>query len=169
SVPRFLVEDQLQRRARLVPARVVIELRDLVEAKRQVVVRADPVRRVNHATFQRGKDFTTGQVHGAGTKTLQYLTGKTGHANLQASEILDAVDFLVVPAGQLGAGIAAGKRLQVEARVQFIPQLLAAAMVQPAILFLRGKAERYSGKERRGRMLAFPVVGGAMTQLGAAL
>src|SRR5690606_27468429 len=114
---------------------VVIELRNLVETKRQVVVRANPVGRINHATFQRGKDFTTGQVDGAGAKTLQHFAGKTGHANLQAGKIFYTVDLTVVPAGQLRAGIATGKRLQVEARVQFVPQLLAAAVVQPAILF----------------------------------
>ena len=140
-----------------------------MQAKGQVVVGADPVRRINGTGLHGGEHLGTGQLHRRGTHLAQHLSGEARHTHLQTLQVLHAVDFLVEPTRHLGAGVATGKRLEIELSVEIVPQFLTATMVQPAIHFLGRKPEGDGGKERRGRVLAFPVVGGPMTHLGAAL
>ena len=136
--PHLLVDGQLQRRAGLLPAGIVVILRHPLQTKGQVVIGANPIRRINGAGLQGGKNLGTGQLYRRGADLAQHLPGQTGHAHLQPFQVLNAVDFLVEPARHLRAGVATGERLQVELGIQVIPQFLAATMVQPAIHFLGG-------------------------------
>ena len=136
--PHLLVDGQLQRRAGLLPTGVVVILCHPLQAKGQVVIRANPICRINGAGLQGGKDLCPGQLYRRGADLAQHLPGQTGHAHLQPFQVLNAVDFLVEPARHLRTGVTAGERFQVELGIQVIPQFLAATMVQPAIHFLGG-------------------------------
>ena len=100
-----------------------------MQAKGQVVVGADPVRRINGAGLHGGEHLGTGQLHRRGPHLAQHLSGEARHTHLQTFQVLHAVDFLVEPARHLGAGVATGKRLEIELGVQIVPQFLATTMV----------------------------------------
>lgn len=163
-----LVDAQLQYGARLLPAGVVVVLGCLVQTESQVVVGADPVGGVDDVVLQGAEDFAAGQVDGGSAGAGQHLATKAGHANLQAAEVFQAVDFLVEPAGHLHPGVAAGQRQNARSLVGLLPEFQPAALIQPGVHFLGVHAKGYGGKERGGGALALPVIGGAVAQFGGA-
>ena len=68
--------------------------------------------------------------------------------NLQALEVFDRLDLVAEPAGPLRAGVAAQERLEAEAAIHFVIQRLAAAMVEPAELFICPQAERLRSEQQ---------------------
>src|SRR5690606_4867949 len=89
------------------PARVVVVPGGLVDARGQVVVGTDPVGGVDHAGLQGGEHLAAGHDDRGGADAADDFAAQAGHADLQALEVLDAVDFLVEPAAHLHAGVAA--------------------------------------------------------------
>ena len=164
----LLIDQQLQHRLRLLPARVVVVLGRLVQTEGQIVVRADPVSGVDGAGLQRGEHFAARQVHGGRAEARQHFAAEARHADLQAAQIAQRIDFLVVPAAHLHAGVSDHHRLHAEGCIGLFPELLAVAFAEPGVHFDGGQPERDRGEELRGRDLAFPVVGGAVTQFGGA-
>ena len=163
-----LIDAQLQYGARLLPAGVVVVLGGLMQAKGEVVVGADPVGGVDDVVLQGAEDFAAGQVDGGGASAGEYFAAKTGHANLQAAQVFQAIDFLVEPAGHLHAGVAAGQRQNARSLVGLLPEFQPAAFIQPGVHFLGVHAEGYGGEERGCGAFAFPVVGGAVAQFSRA-
>ncbi len=90
------------------------------------------------------------------------------HADLQALDVIQAVDFLVEPAAHLHGGIARRQRFHAVGCIGFVPQRLTAALAQPGVHFQGGEAERHAAEELRSRHLALPVVRGAVAHLGGA-
>ncbi len=168
GVHRLLVHQQLQHRLRLLPAWVVVILGGLVQAEGQVVVRADPVGGVDGTGLQRGKHFAAGQIDGGRAETRQHFAAEARHADLQPAQVVQRVDFLVVPAAHLHAGVADYHRLHAEGGIGFFPEFLAFALAQPGVHLDGRQAERHGGEELRGGHLALPVVGGAVAQFGGA-
>ncbi len=168
GVHRLLVHQQLQHRLRLLPAWVVVILGGLVQTEGQVVVRADPVGRVDRAGLQCGEHLAAGQIHGGRAETRQHFAAEARHADLQPAQVVQRTDFLVVPAAHLHAGVADHHRLHAERCIGLLPELLAFALAQPGVHLDGGQAERNRGKELRGGHLALPVVGGAVAQFGGA-
>ena len=139
-----------------------------MQAEGQVVVGADPVGGVDDVVLQGAEDFAAGQVNRGGAGAGEYFAAKTGHADLQAAEVFQAVDFLVEPAGHLHAGIAAWEWQNACGFVGLLPEFQPAAFIQPGVHFLGIHAEGYGGEERRCGAFALPVVGGAVAQFGGA-
>ncbi|MNY05164.1 hypothetical protein D3C86_1378730 [compost metagenome] len=139
-----------------------------MQTEGEVVVRADPLGGVDGAGLQGGEDLAGRQIDHGAAHLGQHLAAEARGAHLQALEVVDAVDFLVEPAGGLHAGGAAGEGHHVERLVHLFPQLHAAAVVQPGVHFLGVGAERQGAEELRGRHLALPVVGRAVAHLGGA-
>ena len=79
------------------------------------------------------------------------------------------LDLLAEPAAHLAAGVAAGKRVNVELLVELVHQLHAAALIHPGVLHARVEAERHRGAEREGRILAEVVVGRGVAHLDGAV
>ena len=94
---------------------------------------------------------------------------KTGNAHLQALEVVDLLDRLLEPAGHLHAGVAHRDGHQIEGRVHLLPQLHAAAVVEPGVHALEIEAERHGGEILRGEGLAGPEVGVGAVHLDGAL
>src|SRR5690606_5987398 len=95
---RLFVDQQLDGRLRLLPARVVVIARRLVQAEGQVVVRADPVAGIDGPGLQGGKYLATGQVDRGRALSTEDFATQPGHTDLQALEVIQLVDFLVEPA-----------------------------------------------------------------------
>jgi hypothetical protein len=70
----------------------------------------------------------------------------------------DGLDLLLEPARHLHAGVAAGHGHHAEGRVDLVPQLDAAAVVEPAVHALEVQAEGHGGEVLRGEGLAGPEV-----------
>ncbi len=62
AVPLFQVEEGVDGRAAFPPARIVVVLRDLVQAELQVVIGADELGRIDRALFQRRIDVAAGDL-----------------------------------------------------------------------------------------------------------
>ena len=167
--PRLGVDDGLQRGARFVPAGVVVELGDFLQAEREIVVGAHPLGGIHHAGLQGGEDLAARQGHGGAAGAPEHLAAEAGNAHLEALQVRQRVDLLVEPARHLHAGIAGRQGHQAKRRVQLPPQFQAAAVTQPAVHLLRGHAERHGGEEGGHRHLAAPVVGGPVAHLRVAL
>ena len=78
--------------------------------------------------------------HDGGAHAAQDLGAEARHAIAQALEVLRAVDLLVEPAAHLHAGIRGHQRLDVERRVDLVPQCLPAAEVDPRAQLIGGHA-----------------------------
>jgi len=125
----LLVDDRLEHHGRLVPARIVVVVGRLMQAEGQVVVGADPLGGVDGAGLQRGEDLAAGHVDDGHAHALHHLAAQARHAHLQAVQVIDGVDLLVVPAAHLHAGGAGDQHIDAEVVIQLVPQLQAAAMV----------------------------------------
>ena len=96
----------MQHRAAFPPTWIVVVLGDLVESELFIVVGTDPLRRVDRALFQRGVDFTAGDLLRHRAKLGENLSRKSRDAEFQALEIGNLFDLLAEPAAHLRAGIA---------------------------------------------------------------
>ena len=83
-LPRLDVGEQMQRRAAFPPARVVVELGDLVEAELLVVVRTHPFGGVDRAFFQRRIDLAAGDLLRHDAELRQHLARESADAQLEA-------------------------------------------------------------------------------------
>src|SRR5690606_17025518 len=117
-----LVDRKLEDRARLVPARIVVVLAYLVKTEGEIVVGPDPVGGIDDVGLQRGVELSAGDIDGLGPEPADHFAADAGDADLQAPEVLDAVDLPVEPAGHLHTGTAPGEGDQVERGIDFPPQ-----------------------------------------------
>ena len=154
------VDDELQHRTGLVPARVVVVLRHLVQAQGQVVVGTDPLGGIDHAGLQRGIDLPAGDAHRGAAGGGENIPRQSRNAHLDPLQVLKGIDLGAEPASHLHAGAAPGKGNDVRGGIGFPPQFQAAAVVQPAIHFLGGHAKGHRGEVDRRGNLALPVIGG---------
>ena len=162
---RLGANDELQDGTRLVPARVIVILGDLVQPQSEIVVGADPFHGVDHPGLQGGVHLAAGNAHRLAARGAEHFAGQARNAHTQTLEVGHGVDFTVEPAGHLHAGAAAGQRHDPGRRVDFFPQGHAVAVVQPAVHFLRGHAEGHGGKENRRGNFTLPVIRGAVAHL----
>ena len=165
ACPSFGVDDGFQRRVRLMPPRVVVELGDFLQAEGDVVVRPDPLRGIDHASLQRREDFRPRQRNRRTPRALKDLPAETRNAHFQAFHIGNGVDLLVEPPRHLRTGVPSRERHDAERRIEFPPQFQPAPVVQPPVRFLRVHPERHGGKHRRHRHLPPPVVRRPMPHL----
>src|ERR1700738_793747 len=84
TVPTRLIDTQRESRARFMEARVVVELRDLVQAKRHVEPRANPFTGVYRAGFERSRDLASRQVDDHGAQSPQHLPAQAWHPVFQS-------------------------------------------------------------------------------------
>ena len=169
GVPGGAIDVERERRPRLPPARVVVVLRDPVEAEFQVVVGADPLRRIDNAAFERGVDLAAGDGLHGDAEAAQNLGAETGNAHLDAAQFRQRVYLAAEPAAHLATGVAAGEVDDVEVGEHLAHQFEAAAVVEPGVLLPRHQAERHRRVEGERRVLAGVVVGRAVTELDRAL
>ena len=99
-------EQHVERRARFPPARVVVELRDLVELLLQVVVGPDPLGAVDRSALERLVDLAAGDDLHRDAQLLECLAAHAGNAHPETAEIADTGDLLVEPTTHLAAGVA---------------------------------------------------------------
>jgi hypothetical protein len=78
AVEDLLVDHRLQRRARLLPARVVVVLGRLVQAEGEVVVRADPLRGIDGPDCSAVKSSPPGRFTGRAAGASQHLAAQPG-------------------------------------------------------------------------------------------
>ena len=114
----------MDRRSAFPEARVVVVLGDLGEAELLVVIRTDPLGRVDGALFQRRIDVAAGELLRHDADLLQHLTGDAADAHLEARQIGDGLDLLAEPAAHLGAGVAAGETDHAELLEELVAELL---------------------------------------------
>src|SRR3546814_8692559 len=87
-----------EHRRRLVPARVVVELRALVEAEGEVVIGTDPLGGVDGAGLESRRNLAARQVDDVGARSFEDRAAEAGNAHLEALEVLQRADLLVEPA-----------------------------------------------------------------------
>ena len=148
------------------PARVVVVLGNRVQTEGQIVVRADPLRRINGPGLQRGEHVAAGHGDSYTTGALENLSAETGNTHAQTLEIGKRVDLGVEPPPHLNPRVTARKRDEPEWFIELLPELEATSIIDPAVHFLSRKAEWHSCEERCLGRLATPVVSGSVPHLG---
>jgi hypothetical protein len=81
------VDDELEHGTRLVPARVVVVLGNLVQTQRQVVVGTDPLHGIDDPGLQCRVDLATGNAHRLTAGGAEHLTGQARNAHAQAAQV----------------------------------------------------------------------------------
>ncbi len=114
------------------------------------------------------EDFAARQSHRRRAQPPHHLAAQPGHADLEALEVLQRLDFAVEPAAHLDAGIVAAEGLDLEFRRQFVPQLLSAAIVEPGVHLGGIEAEGHGGEEVEALGLALPVIFRTVIHIGGA-
>src|SRR6266404_2814228 len=167
---RLLVEAELGRVAGLVPARVVIVPRGLVETELHVVMRPDPFGGVDHAPLQLGVDLGgRGEDRRAARLDIDLAALARADAHLEPLVVADRVRLLPEPSGHLRRDRRGRTRDEVEGRVRLLPELEAVALVVPGGHAFGVHAER-DGREPLDRGLPRgPVVCGSHECLDGAL
>ena len=84
AVPCIGADKDVEDRVRLPPAGIIVIGRDLVEAELFVVMGADPLHRVDGATFQRGIDVAAGDLLRHDAQLFDHLARQSGDPHLQA-------------------------------------------------------------------------------------
>ena len=166
-IPGIQIDGAFEHCGRLVPRRGVVVVGYLVKAESQIVIRADPVRRIQHPGLHRGVDLTTRHIHRGHSDTVHGLASQARQTQFHALQIIERIDLFLEPATRLRTGIAYRERLEVVFGIDFVPQLLATAMVEPGIGFSGGHAKGHSRKKLRGSDLAAPIVGSRVSHLGS--
>src|SRR6266481_5147231 len=165
---RLLVEAELGRVAGLVPARVVIVPRGLVETELHVVMRPDPFGGVDHAPLQLGVDLGgRGEDRRAARLDIDLAALARADAHLEPLVVADRVRLLPEPSGHLRRDRRGGTGDEVEGRVRLLPELEAVALVVPGGHAFGVHAER-DGREPLDRPRG-PVVCGSHECLDGAL
>ena len=93
-------------RLHLQHARNVHVLGDLVEAELLVIVRPDPLGRIERALLQRRIDVAAGDLLRHDTELGEHASAEARDAHLHAVEIGRRLDLLAEPAERLATGIA---------------------------------------------------------------
>src|SRR5215470_13216990 len=154
----LLVESKLAHGARLVPAGIVVVAGGVVKVQLHVVIRADPLGRIDHAPFEVGEDAGGGNEDRRAARLAKDLVAKpSADAHLEALEIVKGVDLLPEPSGHLGREGWALARHEVERRIGLFPELEAIALVVPSHHSLGVHAKRYRLEPFDGRLLRRPV------------
>ncbi len=149
-------------------ARPVVVFGDLVEAEREVVVRSDPLGRIDRPRLERCEQLAARQVDDRHAELLQRFPAEAGYAHLHALDAVGVGDFLVEPAAHLDAGATRVETLEAEWIQDLIPEFLAAAVVHPGGRLRAGQSERHRGKELERLALVRPVVWRGVHQVGGA-
>ncbi len=131
AVPHINVERQGADGTGFVEPRPVVILGQFLKAEGHVVPGPDPFRGVYDAALQGRVNLGAGQGLCVGAEPPQYLAAEAWHADLEALQVLQRIDFLVEPAPHLRPVAAGHERLEVESPRQFVPEFLAAAVVNP--------------------------------------
>jgi len=160
AVVPCLVAAHGQHRARLMHAREVIVLGSFVELHEVVVERTNPLCCIDGAGNEVFVDLATRQGHRRRAELRHDVAALTRNTHLQTLQVVSGFDFLVEPAAHLHAGVPGRKVLQAESGSKFVPEFLAAAILNPGVHLGHGQTER-NGRERSPtRVLALPVVVG---------
>ena len=165
AVECFVVDVERQVQGAFPPAGVVIEGGHFVQAQLQIVVRANPLGRINRAFFQRLVNFTGRNVLRHHAQALQHLASKATGAEFQAFKVVQALDFLAEPAAHLGAGVTTGHDDEVVLGVELVQQLFAIAFEHPGRQLARVHAEGDRTTDGKHLVLAKEVIGGGVAHL----
>ena len=168
TTPEGSVQADGEHGARLVHARIVVELRGLEELHDLVVPRTYPLGRVDCAGDEVFVDLTARKRNRRSAQLGHDVAAEARDTHLQALEVVGRVDFLVEPAAHLDTGVTAHEALEVELGSEFVPELLAAAEADPGVHLGVGQPERHGGEVRPARVLAFPVILCGVVALGIA-
>jgi hypothetical protein len=88
---------------------------------------AEPASGVDALVLQGVDNLAVGQVKDVGTQPAQHLAAQAWHLDVQALEVIQAVDFAVVPAAHLHTAIAGGHGLYPVWRIDLVPECLTTA------------------------------------------
>src|SRR3546814_15531429 len=99
------MDEVVEHRRRLVPARVVVELRALVEAEGEVVIGTDPLGGVDGAGLESRRNLAARQGDDGGARTFEDRAAEAGNAPPAALEVLQLTELLVEPAPPPDAGL----------------------------------------------------------------
>src|SRR6202034_47792 len=102
-------------------------------------------------------------------KLLHHAPGKTANAEFQSLQVVDGVDLLAKPATHLTRRVAGEQRRDVVALIELVEQFLAAAHHVPGLIEPRVGAERNTGAEGEGRILAEVIVRRGVSHLDGAV
>src|SRR3546814_7896230 len=80
------IDEVVEHRRRLVPARVVVELRALVEAEGEVVIGTDPFGGVDGAGLESRRNLAARQVDDVGARRFEDRAAEAGNAHLRSEE-----------------------------------------------------------------------------------
>ena len=127
-----------------------------MDSKDEVEPWAEPFAGVDGARFQCGDNFATGQRLGLGADPPQDLTTEARHPDFEPIEIIDRAHFSIEPAAHLAAGVSSQEWLQIIFGAQTVPNLLAAAMIDPGRHLGCRQPERDRGKEIERLRLSLP-------------
>ena len=116
-----LIDDAFERRSGLLPTRVVVVARSLMQADRDIIVRAHPLRGVNTARLQRREDLRPRKIYRRAAGKLERLPADAWDTHLQAAQIGHTVDAAIEPAAHLYPGVARGEWYEIERRINFAP------------------------------------------------
>src|SRR5581483_5929093 len=163
------VEAELQGGARFVPPRVVVVPSRLVEAHLHVVVRADPLGRVDDAALERRVDLAARRHDGGGAGPRVDLAAEVHDPDLQPLVVRHARDLLAEPPRHLGRVRHRGTRDEVERGVRLLHELEAVALLEPGRHALRVHAEGDGREPLDRRLPGAPVLRGPHVRLEGAL
>src|SRR5499425_610338 len=155
---RLAVEGELVHRAGILPARVVVMACRLMETQLHVVVRTDPLGRIDNTSLESGIDVG-GRSEDGGRSSLRHdLAPEVGpHAHLETLVVADRGELLLEPSGRLGGKSGTLARHEVEGRIGLFPELEPVALVVPSCHALRIHAERNRPKPLDRGLLREPI------------
>ena len=167
-VPLLLVDEGQQRRAAFPESRVVVVLRDLVEAEFLVVVGTDPFGGVDGAFLERRIDVRPADQLRHDAQLGEDQPRHAADAELEALQVGDRLDLLAEPAAHLAAGIACRDRDAAVLLEQRLHRLAPAAEMPPGVVLAGIHAEAHRGAKRERRILAEVVIGRRVPELHGA-
>jgi hypothetical protein len=143
-----------------VEAGIIVIGRGLVQTERHVEPRPNPFASIDSTGLERRHDLAPRKRHRHGAQPPEHLRARPGHAVPQSLEGLRRGDLVVEPSTHLGTCVGAEKRLDVELAAELVPQLLAAAVMNPCEQLVCGKAEGHRRIElkRWGFLVEIPFV-----------
>src|SRR5262249_1399429 len=119
----FLVEAELGDGAGLVPTRIVVIARGIVQTQLHVVMRANPLARVDRAALERSVDFSGWHEDDGAARLGDYLAAEAGNAHLEPFVVGDRNDLLPEPTGHLRSDCWPWAWHEIEAGVHLFPEL----------------------------------------------
>src|SRR5215471_15712973 len=164
----LLVETEVIGGPRLVPARVVVVPRGLVQAEHHVVVRAHPFAGVDDASLERRIDISGGNEDHCAARSRIDLSTERADAHPEALVVADGVHPLSEPSGHLRRLRARRARYEVEGTVRLLHQLEAVTLVEPCRHAFGVHAERNRVEPLDRRLLLCPVEWGGHESLDGA-